>query len=595
MTTYMKKGVKMIATTEGKSVLRRYVSALQAGDTETVRDLFAEDATWTLAAEDLPIAGTREGRDAIVDDFLATARSYFEPNSIEIEITGMTAEDDRVVLQWTSRARVRSGGDVRERLHRRLHRAQRPHPLGARVHGHALCQQHGLWRRGQRKERAMTHRVIVVGGGFGGLWAVRALKRAPVEVTLVDRQNFHLFQPLAYQVATGALSPAEIAVPLRSLLKRQANVRVLLGEVVGFDLERRDVILDGLPNGGHANRLGYDTLVVAGGSHYSYFGHDEWARSAPELKSLRGALEIRERILSAFEAAEVEDDPTRRRSWLTFVVVGGGPTGVEMAGQIAEIARDTLRRDYRSADTRAARVLLVEAGDRVLRTFPPSLSRKAERELEQLGVTPVLGHTVVGVTGESVVIQSSDGHVEQVDARTAVWAAGVHASELAAMLDQETAAGIDRAGRVTVGPDLTLPGHPEVFAIGDMVAVHATDGTEIPLPGLAPVAMQQGNYVARIIRNRLKGRSSPAFRYRDKGNLATIGRSRAVAEIKGIRLAGFPAWVLWLGVHLFFLIGFQNRLLVLLRWTISFVTHGRGARLVIGPVSQESPAPRLQD
>ena len=266
-----------------------------------------------------------------------------------------------------------------------------------------------------------------------------------------------------------------------------------------------------------------------------------------------------------------------------------------MAGQIAEIARDTLRRDYRSADTRAARVLLVEAGDRVLRTFPPSLSRKAERELEQLGVTPVLGHTVVGVTGESVVIQSSEGHVEQVDARTAVWAAGVHASELAAMLDQETAAGIDRAGRVTVGPDLTLPGHPEVFAIGDMVVVHAIDGTEIPLPGLAPVAMQQGNYVARIIRNRLKGRSSPAFRYRDKGNLATIGRSRAVAEIKGIRLAGFPAWVLWLGVHLFFLIGFQNRLLVLLRWTISFVTHGRGARLVIGPVSQERPAPRLQD
>jgi NADH dehydrogenase len=430
------------------------------------------------------------------------------------------------------------------------------------------------------------HRVVVVGGGFGGLWAVRALGRAPVEITLIDRQNFHLFQPLAYQVATGALSAAEIAQPLRALVKRQANARVLLGEVVGFDLEARRVLVDRLANGAEPAVVGYDTLVVAGGSHYSYFGHDEWERYAPELKSLRGALEIRDRILIAFEAAESEPDPIRRRSWLTFVVVGAGPTGVEMAGQIAEIARDTLRRDYRSADTRSARVLLVEAGDRVLRAFPPSLSSKAKRQLEQLGVTPLLGHMVVDVAPGSVSVRSPEGTVERIEARTAIWAAGVHASPLARALAERSGAALDGAGRVAVGPDLTLPGYPDAFAIGDMVSVQASDGTPMLLPGLAPVAMQQGSYVGRVIRNRLRGRRSPTFRYRDKGNLATIGRSRAVAEIKGIRVAGFPAWILWLGVHLFYLIGFQNRLLVLLRWTVSFFTHGRGARLVVERVSQ---------
>jgi len=439
----------------------------------------------------------------------------------------------------------------------------------------------------ERSESA--RRVVVVGGGFGGIQAVRGLRRAPVSVTLVDRQNFHLFQPLAYQVATGSLSPAEIASPLRAVFKRQGNVRVLLAEVTGFDLDRREVTLDHLANGRRRTTLGYDTLVVAGGSHYSYFGRDDWRPHAPELKSLEGALEIRSRILRAFEAAELEPDEARRRSWLTFVVVGAGPTGVEMAGQIAELARDTLRRDFRSVDTRAARVLLVEALDRVLTSFPESLSRKTEHALRQLGVTTLLGHTVVDIAHDSVAIRGPDGEGERIDAHTVVWAAGVTASELAALLAREAGLEVDRAGRVTVGPDLTLPGHPEVLALGDMVRVQARDGTLATLPAVAPVAMQQGRYAARAIAKRAEGETPGPFRYVDKGNLATIGRSKAVADVKGVHLAGFPAWVVWLFVHLFYLIGFQNRLLVFLRWTISFLTHGRGARLIVELDGERKP------
>ncbi len=427
----------------------------------------------------------------------------------------------------------------------------------------------------------MTDRVVVVGGGFGGLKAVRGLRRAPVEVTLLDRQNFHLFQPLAYQVATGALSPAEIASPLRTVFKRQRNVRVLLAEVTGFDLEHRSVIAD-LANGDTGVSIGYDTLVVAGGSHYSYFGHDDWRESAPELKSLAGALDIRRRILTAFEAAEAETDMARRRAWLTFVVVGAGPTGVEMAGQIAELARDTLRRDFHDIDTGSARVLIVEALDRVLTSFPESLSRKAARSLEQLGATPLVGHMVVDVTPESVAIRGPDGDTERIETRTVIWAAGVTASELAASLAEAAGLDVDRAGRVTVGPDLTLEGHPEVLALGDMVRVQGSDGETQPLPGVAPVAMQEGRYAAELIRDRLRGKKRGPFRYVDKGNLATIGRSRAVADVKGLHFSGFPAWVVWLTVHLFYLIGFENRLLVFFRWTISFLTHGRGARLIGG-------------
>jgi NADH:ubiquinone reductase (H+-translocating) len=435
----------------------------------------------------------------------------------------------------------------------------------------------------KRDRPAMTgarHRVVVVGGGFGGLQAVRKLRRAPVDVTLVDRQNYHLFQPLFYQVATGALSAAEIAPPLRAVLARQANARVLLAEVTGFDLDRHQVLLDHLPNGRRGERLEYDTLVVAAGSQYSYFGHDDWKAHAPELKSLAGAVDIRSRILTAFEAAEVEQDAERRRSWLTFVVVGGGPTGVEMAGQIAELARDSLRGDFRAVDTSTARVLLVETVDRMLPSFPPSLSRRSERALEKLGVTPLVRHTVVDIGTASVAIRSESGQVERVPAQTIVWAAGVEASPLAAKLAAATDAETDRAGRLTVTPELTIPGHPEVFAIGDMITVLQSDGSSTPFPGVSPVAMQQGRYAARVIRKRLRGRSKGSFRYFDKGDLATIGRTKAVADLRGIRISGVLAWLVWLVVHLYYLVGFQNRLLVVTRWAFSFVTRRRGARLI---------------
>jgi NADH:ubiquinone reductase (H+-translocating) len=420
-----------------------------------------------------------------------------------------------------------------------------------------------------------THRVVIIGGGFGGLQAATHLASAPVELTLVDRRNFHLFQPLTYQVATGALSPGEVCYPLRAIFKRRPNVRVLLAEVTGFDLAAREVRLEPVAGGSGPSSVPYDTLIVAGGSRYSYFGHDEWQEIAPEVKSLESALAVRRRILSAFEAAELEPDPERRRAWLTFVVVGAGPTGVEMAGQIGELARDTLRRDFRAIDPREARVLLVELADRVLTTFPPSLSRKAARSLERLGVTPLLERTVVEVDEEAVTVEAPDGGSERIPARTVIWAAGVTASRLAARLAELTGAELDRAGRVAVEPDLTLPGHPEVIAVGDMVRVGDT-----LLPGVAPVAMQQGRYAAKLVRARLKGSRLGPFRYRDKGNLATIGRARAVADLHAVRLSGFIAWVTWLVVHLWYLIGFQNRLLVVIRWLFSFVTRGRGARLI---------------
>jgi NADH dehydrogenase len=437
---------------------------------------------------------------------------------------------------------------------------------------------------------AKRHRVVVIGGGFGGLQAVAHLHRAPVDITVIDRRNFHLFQPLSYQVATGALSPGEVAYPLRAIFKRWRNVRVMMAEVTGFDLDARVVTAKPGEGGQPPIAVPYDTLIVGGGSRYSYFGHDEWETFAPEVKSLESALAARSRILEAFEAAELDDDPVRRRRRLTFVVVGAGPTGVEIAGQIAELARDTLRRDFRAINPRDGRVLLIEAADRVLGTFPPSLSRKAERALEHLGATVLLDRTVVGIDAEGVSLKNPAGSTDRIAADTVIWAAGVTASSLAKQLAEFTGAELDRAGRVTVEPDLTLPGHPEVFAVGDMVRIRAVDGQVTTLPGVAPVAMQQGRYAAKAVTDRLRGRAPKPFRYRDKGNLATIGRGRAVADIKGIRLNGFLAWVIWLTVHLFYLVGFQNRVLVFIRWSVSFATHGRGARLITAdPVE---PVPR---
>ena len=431
------------------------------------------------------------------------------------------------------------------------------------------------------------HRVVIIGGGFGGLLATKHLRRAPVEVTLIDRRNFHLFQPLTYQIATGALSPAEVCYPLRAIFKRRRNVRVLMGEVGEIDLEKRELQLDPSDPDEGPVTIPYDTLIAGGGSHYSYFGHDEWEQFAPEVKSLESALSVRRRLLSAFEAAELEPDAERRRALLTFVVVGAGPTGVEMAGQIAELSRDTLRRDFRSIDPRDGRVLLLEMADRVLGTFPESLSRKALRSLENLGVTPLLEHRVVDIDAEAVTVQSHGGGTERIPASTVIWAAGVTASSLAKRLGDQTDTEVDRAGRVIVEPDLTLPGHPEVFAIGDMVQVRGADGNVQALPGLAPVAMQQGRYAAKAIRARLSGRKAPPFHYRDKGNLATIGRSRAVADLHLVKLSGFLAWVTWLGVHLWYLIGFQNRLLVFIRWAFSFLTRGRGARIITSSFKDE--------
>ncbi|MBV8997454.1 MAG: NAD(P)/FAD-dependent oxidoreductase, partial [Solirubrobacterales bacterium] len=426
---------------------------------------------------------------------------------------------------------------------------------------------------------ASVHRVVVIGGGFGGLQAVQKLRDAPVEVTLVDRRNFHLFQPLTYQVATGALSPGEIAYPLRAIFKRAKNVTVLMAEATGFDLAQRQVRLRSVAGAPAPESLSYDTLIVAGGSTYSYFGHEEWSDHAAEVKSLESALLVRGRILDAFEAAEAEPDPEQQAAWLTFAVVGGGPTGVEMAGQIGELAQDTLKNDFRHIDSRNGRILLIEATDRLLTSFPPSLSAKAQRSLEHKGVTPMLNSTVVGIDSESVTIETRAGESQHIPTHTIVWAAGVTASKMASVLGELTGGELDRAGRLAVEPDLTLPGHPEVFALGDMVRVNDAHGDAVTLPGVAPVAMQQGRYAARVVHDRLLGRSTGPFHYHDKGNLATIGRASAVADIKGFKLSGFIAWFVWLSVHLFYLVGFQNRIIVFLRWSVSFFTHGRSARL----------------
>lgn len=428
------------------------------------------------------------------------------------------------------------------------------------------------------------HRVLVVGGGFGGLQVVKNLRRAPVDVTLVDSRNFHLFQPLTYQVATGSLSPSDVTYPLRAMFGSAPNVRVLLAEVIGFDLAARRVLLEHSAGSDAPESLEYDTLVVAAGSSYSYFGHDEWREVAGEVKSLESAIAVRSHVLLAFERAELALGARDRRAEMTFVVVGAGPTGVEIAGQLGELARGTLQASFQTIDPGEARILLVETGDRILASFPESLSRKATKSLRMLGVTPTLNRTVVDIACDGVSLQAPDRSTERIAARTVIWAAGVRASRLAQKLGQQSGADVDQAGRVTVRSDLTLASHPEVIALGDMVSVSDEHGGTQSLPGVAPVAIQQGHYAARLIIRRLQGKSARRFRYVNKGNLATIGRGRAVADLGVIRLSGLPAWLIWLIVHIFYLIGFQNRLVVMLRWSISFLTSGRvqGSRIITG-------------
>jgi NADH dehydrogenase len=414
------------------------------------------------------------------------------------------------------------------------------------------------------------HRVVIVGGGFGGLFAARRLRHAPVKVTLVDRHNHHLFQPMLYQVATGILSSGEIAPPIRGVLHRQKNTEVELAGVRSFDLESRKLMVtraDGSPF-----EIPYDSLIVAAGAGQSYFGHDEFSRWAPGMKTINDALELRGRILGAFEMAELEDDPERQAAWLTFVVVGGGPTGVEIAGQIAELSRRVLKKDFRRIDSRNARVMLFDGGKEVLATFGDRLSGKAARDLEKLGVELHMSSIVTSVDRDGVVVKSGDEE-RRIAAHTKVWAAGVQASPLARMLGEATGAEVDRAGRVSVLPDCTLPGHPEVFAIGDMMSLD-------DLPGVAEVAMQQGLHASNTIRRRLAGKDTKPFRYRDLGSMATVSRFRAVVSFKGIRLSGFAGWVVWLCVHLAFLTGFKNRLATIPRWAFTFIGNSRPQRTI---------------
>jgi NADH:ubiquinone reductase (H+-translocating) len=427
---------------------------------------------------------------------------------------------------------------------------------------------------------ADVHRVTIIGGGFGGLYAARRLGRdARIDLTLVDRRNYHLFQPLLYQVATGALSPGEIAQPLRSILRRNRNTTVLLGEAVGLDPDRREVQMsDGGP-------IAYDTLVVATGARHSYFGNDSWARFAPGLKSIDDATDIRRRILIAFEAAEREHDAERRREWMTFVVVGGGPTGVELAGALGEIAQDTLRRDFRAIDPGQATIHLIEAMDRVLPTYPGDRSRSAEGQLRRLGVTVHTGVRVTGVSEHEVTVDPAiRGGQTGIPTRTVLWAAGVQASSFVKAVAAATSAETDRAGRITVGRDLTIPGRPEIFVIGD-AAVQPWK-RDRPVPGVAQGAIQGGTYVAKAILARLDGETPAPFRFSDRGDVAVIGRLSGVTNIGWLgpfgKTGGFIAWLLWLGIHISYLIGFANRLVVLVRWAWSFFTHGRGSRLITG-------------
>jgi NADH dehydrogenase len=426
----------------------------------------------------------------------------------------------------------------------------------------------------------MRHRVVIVGGGFGGLYAAKSLRHTDVDLTVIDRRNFHLFQPLLYQVATGGLSPGEIASPLRNILNRQKNTRVLLGEVVDIDVMSHAVVLkDGI-------RVPYDTLIVATGSTHHYFGHPEWAKLAPGLKTVEDATEIRTRVLLAFERAEKDTDPAERRANLTFVVVGGGPTGVELAGALGEISRDTLKKDFRSINPAEANIFLIEGADRVLPVYPPQLSRAAEVALIGLGVQTRVGAVVTGIDERGVTVKSG-GAESRIAAKTVLWAAGVQASPLGKLLADRAGAALDGAGRVVVVPHLSVPGHPEILIVGDL-AHFEQDGKQVP--GVAPTAMQQGQYAAHLIARRLRNEKAEPFRYWDKGSLATIGRNHAVADIGPFRFSGYLAWLIWLFVHLLYIVQFESRVLIVFKWAYDYFTHNRGARLITGESASSDDA-----
>jgi len=426
-----------------------------------------------------------------------------------------------------------------------------------------------------------AHRVVILGGGFGGLYAARALRRAPVDVTLIDRRNFHLFQPLLYQVATGSLSPGEVCAPLRSILSRQKNTRVLLGEVSDIDPGARKVILE------DGAAFEYDSLIVATGSQTNYFGNEQWREWAPSLKTVEEATAIRHKILYAFEAAEREGDPDVRRAWLTFAIVGGGATGVELAGALGEIARETLKHDFRSIDPKDARILILDLAPRVLTAFPEDLSKHAEESLRRLGVRVRTGVQVTEVNVEGITFRTPDGSVEHLPTKTVLWGGGVRVTGFGRILAERTSTPTDRGGRLQVNPDLTLARYPEIYVVGDLVQFAGPDGRQ--LPGVAQVAMQGGAYAAQAIVARLHGpRELRAFRYFDKGDLAVIGRAAAVARIFGVHLHGLIAWLVWLFVHIMYLVQFQNRLLVFIRWGFLYLTFSRGARLITGSVASDT-------
>ncbi|HEY9885210.1 MAG TPA: NAD(P)/FAD-dependent oxidoreductase [Thermosynechococcaceae cyanobacterium] len=427
-------------------------------------------------------------------------------------------------------------------------------------------------------EQPAAHRVVVIGGGFGGLYAAKALGRTAAAVTLIDKRNFHLFQPLLYQVATGTLSPADISSPLRGILSDSKNTQVLMDEVIDLDPHQQEIVLQ------QGESLSYDTLIVATGVSHHYFGNDQWKQTAPGLKTIEDALEMRRRIFVAFEAAEKETDPEQRRAWLTFVVVGGGPTGVELAGAIAELAFKTLKRDFRNIDTNEAQVLLLEGMDRVLPPYPPELSAKAEASLTKLGVTVETKVLVTNIQDNTVTVKR-DGQEEYIPARTVLWAAGIKASAMGQVLADRAGAALDRVGRVMVEPDLSLANHPNIFVIGDLA--NFPHQGERPLPGVAPVAMQEGEYVAKLLKQRWLGNTVAPFVYKDFGSLAVIGQNEAVADLGFVRFDGVLAWLLWIFAHIYFLIEFDNKLIVMLQWGWNYFTRKRGARIITGELMPE--------